>query len=49
LKEFQAARKAEEERIEAKRKEMRDQVMKAREERSMAFNPETGKMEAINK
>ena len=49
MKEFQAARQAEIERIEEARKKMQEQQEKARKERTMAFNPETGKMEEIQK
>eukprot|EP00559_Dactyliosolen_fragilissimus_P001479 CAMPEP_0184867870 /NCGR_PEP_ID=MMETSP0580-20130426/28014_1 /TAXON_ID=1118495 /ORGANISM="Dactyliosolen fragilissimus" /LENGTH=584 /DNA_ID=CAMNT_0027368349 /DNA_START=267 /DNA_END=2024 /DNA_ORIENTATION=- len=47
MKEMQAERQAEKERIEEYRKKMMEQQEKARAERSMAFNPETGKMEKI--
>jgi hypothetical protein len=49
MKLFQEEREAEERRIEEQRKLMIEQVKKAREERTMAFNPQTGKMEEIVK
>ncbi len=49
MKEMQEAREAREKEIEEQRKKMIEQVKKAREERTMAFNPQTGKMEEIRK
>lgn len=47
MKKFQEDRTAEEERIEGERKRMIEQIKKAREERTMVFNMETGKMEEM--
>lgn len=47
MKVMQVERKAEAERIEALREKMKKQQEDARKERSMAFNPETGKMETV--
>lgn len=49
MKVMQEERKAREEEIEAQRQKMIEQQKKAREERSLAFNPETGKMEIMEK
>jgi hypothetical protein len=49
LKQFRDERKAKEEAAENAQQKMREQVQKAREERSMIFNPQTGKMEEIKK
>ena len=46
---MQEEREAEEKRIEEQRQAMMGQVKKAREERSMAFNTQTGKMEEVKK
>ncbi|CAJ1904786.1 unnamed protein product [Cylindrotheca closterium] len=46
---FRAAREAEEQRIEELRKRYAEQVEKAREERTMAFNPRTKKFQVLNK
>jgi len=47
MQQMQEAREAEAKRIEGERQKMIEQVKKAREERTMAFNPQTGKMEEI--
>lgn len=47
LGEMRTERAADEARLEATKKAMQEQVEKAREERTMAFNPNTGKMEKI--
>lgn len=47
MKQFQDERQAEQERIEEQRRKMIEQQKKAREERSMVFNPQTGKMEPV--
>jgi len=49
LDDFRAERKAKQEAAETAQSKMQEQVKKAREERSMIFNPETGKMEPIKK
>lgn len=49
LQSFRAARAAAEAEEEAQRNKMREQVMKAREDRTMIFNPRTGKMEPKEK
>mmetsp|Transcript_35369 Transcript_35369/g.101894 ORF Transcript_35369/g.101894 Transcript_35369/m.101894 type:complete len:647 (-) Transcript_35369:31-1971(-) len=49
LAEFREAREQEEREREELRRKYEEQVRKAREERSMAFNPKTGKFEAIEK
>jgi len=49
LDQFRADRKAQEEAAELVQKKMREQVQKAREERTMIFNPQTGKMEELKK
>lgn len=49
MKAMQAERAAEEARVEAEREKMMEQARKAREERTMQFNPENGKMEEIKK
>jgi hypothetical protein len=49
MKAMQEERKAEMARIEEQRQKMMEQQKKAREERTMFFNPETGKMEEIKK
>jgi len=49
MKQMQDDRQADAERREALLKKMQDQQAKARRERSMAFNPETGKMQEIEK
>lgn len=49
LKQFRDDRKAKEEAAEKAQQKMREQVQKARAERSMIFNPQTGKMEEIKK
>jgi len=49
LKAYQDERAAEEARLEAKREKFREQVKRAREVRTMTFNPRTGKMEPIKK
>ena len=49
MKVMQEERKAREEALEAKRQKMIEQQEKAREERSLVFNPETGKMEIMEK
>lgn len=49
MKSMQEMRKAEQERIEALREKMKEQQKKAREERTMMFNPSTGKFEEIKK
>lgn len=46
---FRAAKEAEEKRIEELRKRYAEQVEKAREERTMAFNPRTKKFQVLNK
>lgn len=47
MKKMQVERQAERDRIEALRAKMQEQQQKAREERSMVFNPKTGKMEEL--
>lgn len=47
MQQMQEAREAEAKRIEGERQKMIEQVKKAREERTMAFNMQTGKMEEI--
>lgn len=49
LKEFREEREREEREREELRRKYEEQVRKAREERSMAFNPRTGKFEEIQK
>ena len=49
MKQMQKEREEERKRIEETRQQMIEQQEKAREERSMAFNPETGKMEEVAK
>lgn len=49
MKTMQEERKAEAVRIEEQRQKMIEQQKKAREERTMVFNPETGKMEEVKK
>ena len=49
LNEYREALAVAEREQEKKRKEYEEQVKKAREERSMAFNPKTGKFQEINK
>lgn len=49
LAEFKAARKEKEEAAQKAQQKMREQVEKAREERTMIFNPQTGKMEELKK
>ena len=49
LEAFRTERKEKEEAAEALQKKMREQVEKARKERTMAFNPRTGKMEPLGK
>lgn len=49
MQDMQADRKAEQERREGLLKKMQDQQEKARKERSMVFNPATGKMEMLEK
>lgn len=49
LQQFKAARAAAKAEQEAMQEKMREQVMKAREERTMIFNPRTGKMEPTKK
>lgn len=49
LAEFREAREQEEREREELRRKYEEQVRKAREERSMAFNPKTGKFEEIQK
>lgn len=49
MKAMQDERKAEAARIEEQRQKMIEQQKKAREERTMVFNPETGKMEEVKK
>lgn len=49
MKAMQEERQAQREKIEEQRKKMIEQQQKAREERSMVFNPETGKMEELKK
>ncbi len=49
LAEFREAREQEEREREELRRQYEEQVRKAREERSMAFNPKTGKFEEIQK
>lgn len=45
LKSFQEEREAEEKRVQERREKIQEQVMAARENRSVIFNPRTGKME----
>ena len=45
LKSFQEEREAEEKRVQERRAKIQEQVMTARENRSVIFNPRTGKME----
>ena len=47
MKEFQAKRQAEKDRIEKARKDYADQLKKAKEERTLRFNPESGKLEEV--
>jgi len=47
MKTMQEERAAEEARVEEEKQKMMEQTRKAREDRSMRFNPETGKMEEI--
>ena len=47
MKAMQEERAAEEARVEEEKQKMMEQARKAREDRSMRFNPETGKMEEI--
>ena len=47
MKEMQSDRQADVERREALLKKMQEQQEKARRERSMAFNPKTGKMQEL--
>jgi len=49
MKAMQEERQAQTDRLEEQRKKMIEQQTKAREERSMVFNPQTGKMEDIKK
>jgi len=49
MKAMQDVRAAEEARVEAEKQKMMEQAKKAREERTMQFNPQTGKMEEIKK
>jgi hypothetical protein len=49
LEQFRADRKAKEEAAAAAQKKMREQVEKARKERTMIFNSQTGKMEELKK
>ena len=49
MQKMQTDRQAREEEIAAQREKMMEQQRKAREERSMVFNPQTGKMEKIEK
>lgn len=49
LAEFQETRKAEEKRIEERRKKIREQIELARENRYVFFNARTGKMEELEK
>ena len=49
LQEYREAREQEEREREELRRKYEEQVRKAREERSMAFNPKTGKFEEIQK
>lgn len=49
MKSMQELRKAEQDRIEALREKMKEQQKKAREERTMTFNPSTGKFEELKK
>lgn len=49
MKAMQAERKAEMERIEAERKRMQEQLEAARQQRTVVFNPKTGKMEEVKK
>lgn len=49
LAEFREAREQEERERQELRRQYEEQVRKAREERSMAFNPRTGKFEEIQK
>jgi hypothetical protein len=49
MKSMQEIRRAEQERIEALQQKMKEQQKKAREERTMTFNPSTGKFEEIKK
>jgi hypothetical protein len=46
---MQEERQVEAERVEELRAKMIEQQMKAREERSMTFDPNTGKMEPIKR
>lgn len=47
LETFQEERKAEQERVEKRREKIQEQVMTARENRSVIFNPRTGKVEEV--
>ena len=47
MKKFQAARQAEKDRIEKARKDYADQLKRAKEERTLRFNPESGKLEEV--
>lgn len=49
MKKFQAERQAEKDRIEKARQDYADQLQKAKEERTLRFNPESGKLEEVNK
>jgi len=49
LADFQETRKAEEKRIEERRKKIREQIELARENRCVFFNARTGKMEELEK
>jgi hypothetical protein len=49
MKAMQEERQAQADRLEEQRNKMMEQQMKAREERSMVFNPQTGKMQEIKK
>lgn len=46
---FKEKREAEEKRVQERREKIQEQVMKAREERSVFFNPRTGKVEKVEK
>jgi hypothetical protein len=49
LEKFKEDREAEEKRIETRREKIQEQVMTARENRSVYFNPRTGKVELMKK
>ena len=49
LESFRKGREAEEKRTQERREKIQEQVMTARENRSVVFNPRTGKMEEVTK